>query len=232
MIQFKNVSFSYEPETPILKNISFTLNSNEIVGIVGESGSGKSTISSLMLNMSAPDSGTIERHASKILPIFQHAYNCFNPKKTIRASLKEALKYYAQRASDFDSSVLPLMQDMDLSEALLDQYPDQLSGGQLQRFNTLRSLMLTPEVLVCDEITSNLDVVAETKLIEILQTYYKKHDMSMIMISHDIAVLNRFVQRLIVVQNGRIVDNFPIHELFDDTRHDYTKSLIAMYDEA
>ncbi|WP_412520586.1 ABC transporter ATP-binding protein [Staphylococcus simulans] len=230
MIKMKHLSFAYDKEA-ILKNINLTIQKGELVGIIGESGSGKTTLMNLLLGDLTPSQGTIDINTPRILPIFQQATQSFNPKLTLETSLKEPLKYYANAEQSFNQIVLPLMTQLDLDQQLLTHYPDQVSGGQLQRFNVLRTVMLQPDVLICDEITSSLDVVAEQKLIEKLKTIHQQQRTTMIIISHDIAMLNQIVERMIVIQNGQIVDDFKTNQLFDEARHPYTKELIDAYHE-
>lgn len=230
MIKLKHLSFAYD-KTAILHNINLSIQKGELVGIIGESGSGKTTLMNLILGDLTPIQGTIDINTSRILPIFQQATQSFNPKLTIKASLKEPLKYYANAEQSFDQVVLPLMEQLDLDHHLLTRYPDQVSGGQLQRFNVLRTVMLQPDVLICDEITSSLDVVAEQKLVEKLKTIHHQQQTTMIIISHDIAMLNQIVERMIVIQNGQIVDDFKTEALFNPSRHPYTKELIEAYNE-
>ncbi|WP_105979718.1 ABC transporter ATP-binding protein [Staphylococcus simulans] len=230
MIKIKHLSFAYD-KADILHNINLNIQKGELVGIIGESGSGKTTLMNLILGELTPVQGTIDINSPRILPIFQQATQSFNPKLTIKASLIEPLKYYANAEHSFDQVVLPLMSQLDLDSQLLTRYPDQVSGGQLQRFNVLRTVMLQPDVLICDEITSNLDVVAEQKLVEKLKAIHNQQQTTMIIISHDIAMLNQIVERMIVIQNGQIVDDFKTKKLFDESRHSYTKELIAAYNE-
>lgn len=230
MIKIKHLSFAYDKKD-ILHNINLNIQKGELVGVIGESGSGKTTLMNLILGDLTPVQGTIDINSPRILPIFQQATQSFNPKLTLKASLKEPLKYYANAEHSFEQVVLPLMKQLDLDAQLLTRYPDQVSGGQLQRFNVLRTVMLQPDVLICDEITSSLDVVAEQKLVEKLKTIHEQQQTTMIIISHDIAMLNQIVERMIVIQNGQIVDDFKTNQLFDETRHPYTKELIAAYNE-
>ncbi|PTJ21325.1 ABC transporter ATP-binding protein [Staphylococcus simulans] len=230
MIKIKHLSFAYD-KADILHNINLNIQKGELVGIIGESGSGKTTLMNLILGELTPVQGTIDINSPLILPIFQQATQSFNPKLTIKASLIEPLKYYANAEHSFDQVVLPLMSQLDLDSQLLTRYPDQVSGGQLQRFNVLRTVMLQPDVLICDEITSSLDVVAEQKLVEKLKAIHNQQQTTMIIISHDIAMLNQIVERMIVIQNGQIVDDFKTEQLFDESRHSYTKELIAAYNE-
>lgn len=229
MICMKHLSFAYGNQK-ILKDINLTIQKGERVGIIGVSGSGKSTLMNLMLGDLVPNHGTLEIDTQHILPVFQQASQSFNPKLTLRSALFEPLKYYAHKDHCFESIVLPLMKQLDLSKDLLKHYPKQLSGGQLQRFNILRSMMLQPEILICDEITSSLDVLAEKRLISKLKTLQEEHQTTLIMISHDIAMLNQIVDRMIVINEGTIIDDFKTEDIFDEKRHSFTKQLIAAYD--
>lgn len=229
MINLNNLNFKYR-ETPVLKNINLTIQPDEIVGIVGESGSGKTTLAQIMLGL-LPVSQTQYTNCNlKLLPIFQHAYDSFNPKFKMSTSLEEPIKYHQEtNSNEVHQRMHTLMQQMHLDEKLLDSFPDQLSGGQLQRFNTIRTLMLAPDMLICDEITASLDVIAEQSMIDVLKRYYTDTHKGMLLISHDLAFLNQIVERLIVMKNGEIIDDFNIKFLFDKQRHEYTKQLLAIY---
>lgn len=229
MINLSNLNFKYS-QTPILNNINLTIQSDEIVGIVGESGSGKTTLAQIILGLLPVPQEQYTNNDFRLLPIFQHAYDSFNPKFKISKSLEEAIKYHRDSNSyEVRQRMHILMKNMDLDEKLLNRFPDQLSGGQLQRFNTIRTLMLAPDMLVCDEITASLDVIAEQSMIEVLKQYYADTHKGMLLISHDLAFLNQIVERLIVMKNGEIIDDFNIKFLFDKQRHEYTKQLLAIY---
>lgn len=230
MLKLKNISFSYADQS-VLEHLNLTIPTGELVGVIGESGSGKSTLMELILGELEPDEGIIDSNTQRILPIFQQASQSFNPRQRLRTALLEPLKYYANADKSFDQIVLLLMEQLDLDKSLLNRYPDQVSGGQLQRFNVLRTVMLQPDVLICDEITASLDVIAESKLINILKQIHAEQQSTMIIISHDIAVLNQIVDRMMVLNNGTIVDDFKIQDLFSDERNDYTKALIDVYQE-
>lgn len=229
MINISNLNFKYG-QTPILNNINLTIQSDEIVGIVGESGSGKTTLAQIILGLLPVPQEQYTNNNFRLLPIFQHAYDSFNPKFKISKSLEEAIKYHRDSNSyEVRQRMHILMKNMDLDEKLLNRFPDQLSGGQLQRFNTIRTLMLAPDMLVCDEITASLDVIAEQSMIGVLKQYYADTHKGMLLISHDLAFLNQIVERLIVMKNGEIIDDFNIKFLFDKQRHEYTKQLLAIY---
>lgn len=229
MINISNLNFKYG-QTPILNNINLTIQSDEIVGIVGESGSGKTTLAQIILGLLPVPQEQYTNNNFRLLPIFQHAYDSFNPKFKISKSLEEAIKYHRDSNSyEVRQRMHILMKNMYLDEKLLNRFPDQLSGGQLQRFNTIRTLMLAPDMLICDEITASLDVIAEQSMIEVLKQYYADTHKGMLLISHDLAFLNQIVERLIVMKNGEIIDDFNIKFLFDKQRHEYTKQLLAIY---
>ena len=229
MIELTGINFKYDQD-PILTNINLTIKADEVIGIVGESGSGKTTLAHLMLGLLQPTDGQIFTHGLTLLPIFQHAYDSFNPKFNMEKSLSEPIKYYKGTVtSDVRRRMKSLMTFMELDSKLLDRLPDELSGGQLQRFNTIRTLMLEPDMLLCDEITASLDVIAEQKMIEVLKDYHHRTQKGMLMISHDIAFLNHLVERVIVMKNGIIVDDFNVENLFSNQRHEYTKQLLSIY---
>lgn len=229
MININNLNFKYS-QTPILNNINLTIQSDEIVGIAGESGSGKTTLAQIILGLLPVSQEQYTNNDFRLLPIFQHAYDSFNPKFKMSKSLEEAIKYHRDSNSyEVRQRMHILMKNMHLDEKLLNRFPDQLSGGQLQRFNTIRTLMLAPDMLICDEITASLDVIAEQSMIKVLKQYYADTHKGMLLISHDLAFLNQIVERLIVMKNGEIIDDFNIKLLFDKQRHEYTKQLLAIY---
>lgn len=184
-----------------------------------------------MLGLLTDYQGYYSTQGLSMLPIFQHAYDSFNPKFKIQTALEEPLRYYkgSQSTSDIRSNLKYLMSYMQLEEVLLQKFPDELSGGQLQRFNTIRTLMLEPDMLICDEITASLDVIAEQRMIKVLKDYCDQTNKGIIMISHDIAFLNQFVERIVVMKDGEIVDDFMITNLFSEDRHHYTKALLSLY---
>ncbi|WP_301420877.1 ABC transporter ATP-binding protein [Mammaliicoccus lentus] len=229
MIEMKHVNFAYK-QTPVLKDVNLTIKPDEKVGIVGESGSGKTTLAHIMLGLLKNYQGDYSTNGLSMLPIFQHAYNSFNPKFKIKTSLEEPIRYYKNiQLEAVRERLETLMSYMQLDEKLLERFPDELSGGQLQRFNTIRTLMLEPDMLVCDEITASLDVIAEQRMIKVLKVYYEQTNKGMLMISHDIAFLNQFVDRIIVMKEGEILDDFKIEHLFNEERHQYTKQLLSIY---
>lgn len=229
MIELNNVSVNLQ-KTQILKNINITINTHEVIGIVGESGSGKTTLAHLLLGLIRPKSGELKTHGVQRLPIFQHANDSFNPKYNMKTSLHEPIKYYKNADAEKVKERLKwLMFKMQLDDSLLTRFPEELSGGQLQRFNMIRTLMVEPDILICDEITTNVDVLAEQRIITILKEYHERTNNGMVIISHDLAFLNQIVDRMIVMADGEIKDDFEIEALFASQRHPETKKLLSVY---
>ncbi|MBU7217268.1 ABC transporter ATP-binding protein [Staphylococcus gallinarum] len=229
MIECKRVTFNYNKHT-VLHDINLTFSSQQKIGIVGESGSGKTTLAHLILGMLKPTAGEINKHGITMLPIFQNAYDSFNPKRTIQQSMDEAIKYYYQDATKALIQRLDeLLVLMGLDSNLLKRRPEELSGGQLQRLNMIRSFVLEPDILICDEITANLDVISENKMKDILEHYHQLTRKGLMIISHDIAFLQALVDRIVVLKDGYIVDDFMVKDMFADSRNAYTKKLLSLY---
>ncbi|PTK96957.1 ABC transporter ATP-binding protein [Staphylococcus gallinarum] len=229
MIECKRVTFNYNKHS-VLHDINLTFSSQQKIGIVGESGSGKTTLAHLILGMLKPTAGEINKHGLTMLPIFQNAYDSFNPKRTIQQSMDEAIKYYYQDATKALIQRLDeLLVLMGLDSNLLKRRPEELSGGQLQRLNMIRSFVLEPDILICDEITANLDVISENKMKDILEHYHQLTRKGLMIISHDIAFLQALVDRIVVLKDGYIVDDFMVKDMFADSRNAYTKKLLSLY---
>lgn len=144
--------------------------------------------------------------------------------------MREPLLFYRQLIpQNIKNIILNYLIEFNLSTDLITKFPQEVSGGQLQRLNIIRSLLAQPDILVCDEITSNLDVMAEQNLINILLNENIQNK-TLIVISHDLSVLQRLTNRIIVIKDGQIVDDFKSKDLFSHHRHPYTKLLIQTYE--
>jgi len=206
----------------VIKNISFHLESHEIIGLVGKSGCGKSTIARLIVDLEKPDEGSVKWNGINIATfnkkemrgfrkdcqlIHQDSLSSFNPSLTMQASLMEPLKnhfhYTNKECLEYIKSILS---SMDLSLNLLDKRPHELSGGQRQRFNIIRALLVQPRLLICDEITAGLDKIAEANIIHLLKNIHEKTDMTVLFISHDLRLVQHFCKRIIVIENNAIVE--------------------------
>ena len=145
--------------------------------------------------------------------------------------MREPLLFYRQLIpQNIKNIILNYLIEFNLSTDLITKFPQEVSGGQLQRLNIIRSLLAQPDILVCDEITSNLDVMAEQNVINILLNEKNTQNKTLIVISHDLSVLQRLTNRIIVIKDGQIVDDFKSKDLFSHQRHPYTKLLIQTYE--
>ena len=219
-----------------LKDMSLQLNKGEILGIVGESGSGKSTLLKLISGLEAPDCGEIKIHGNTLSSkrskadyramqmIFQDAVASFHPKRTIEASIWEAVRNLCGREAKLDKEELSRM--VGLAPELMERRPSQLSGGQCQRFAIARAVAPKPEILLCDEITSALDVSTQAQILRLLSEICRGTGTAAIFVSHDLAVVSCLCDRVIVMKDGSIVEEGSARQIIEKPQHDYTKKLI------
>ena len=222
-----------------VKGVSFSLGKGEILGIVGESGSGKSTVAKVLMGLEKKSSGEVVNRASSTQMIFQDAVGSLNPRMTVRQTLSEVLLHSVSRP---ESRVLPgegretddarrrtpesLLDLVGLSEAILDQYPREMSGGQCQRVSIARALACAPEVLIADEPVSALDVSVQARVLNILRELRARLGLSILLIAHDLAVVKNVCDRICVMERGRFVDVGDAAEVFERPQSDYTKRLL------
>lgn len=217
----------------VLDDVTFDLEEGEILAIVGESGSGKSTILNLVSKRLRPDSGTINFQGrpledygkdlyKSMQMVFQNARASFDPKYTIGASIQEVLD---QLRSDADISIGDLLKMTGLKPSYKDRLPSELSGGENQRAAISRSFSVLPRLLLCDEITSALDVCAQAKVIEYLYSLVKDQGISVLFVSHDMSLVSTFCDRVLVLNKGRIVEEGPTKEVLANPQDPYTQAL-------
>ncbi|MBO4290356.1 MAG: ABC transporter ATP-binding protein [Lachnospiraceae bacterium] len=221
----------------VLTDVSLKLKKGEILGIVGESGSGKSTLLKMISGLEAPDSGEIRLHGKCLTPrrsreeyrtiqmVFQDASASFHPKRTIEASVREALQNLCGRSAKVDREALAGM--VGLSAELMERRPGQLSGGQCQRFAIARAIAPKPEILLCDEITSALDVSTQARILNLVSKICRETGTSVIFVSHDLAVVSCLCDRIAVMKDGAIVEEGEVRQIIENPKEAYTKKLIS-----
>ena len=230
-------------EVNAVNGVSFSVAEGEIFGIVGQSGSGKSTVLKLIANMEKCDSGKIifddediahlpakaqRRLYRSLQMVFQNPTASFNPRLTIRRSLYEPLRNYCRLrdSRSLDAGARELMEMVGLNAALLDRYASELSGGQCQRAAIARAISVSPRLLLCDEITSALDVSVQANIISLLCNLSKRLNMSILFVSHDIALVSNICRRSMVMHAGVIEESGETGRLIRSPSSAYTKQLI------
>jgi peptide/nickel transport system ATP-binding protein len=222
-------------------DVSLAIEKGEILGLVGESGCGKSTLSRMMLGLLAPSSGDIlfegvavgaldrTAMARRVQPIFQDPYSSLNPKKTIGAIIGLPLVVHGleRTSADRRQRVEHIMDRVGLARRFYGLYPNQLSGGQRQRVAIARALIIEPELLICDEPTSALDVSVQSQILNLLQDLQKDLNLTLLLISHNLAVVQHMATRVSVMYLGKIVEQDETAALFAAPRHSYTQKLLS-----
>ena len=237
-VQLSDVHKSYKVrgnEVEALKGVDLLLYKGEILGVVGESGSGKSTILRQICGMETPEFGDVILDG-KYQYIFQNAYASFDPRMTIRQSLYESIRNAAKRdgkpsqrgsmVPEYEDRIMTYLEQVGLSTDLLDRFPSRLSGGQCQRMAIARALVGDPEVLLCDEITSALDVTAQREVVELLVHLHEELGLSIVFVSHDLALVHSFCDRILVLKSGEVITCGDAKEVIRHTEEPYTKQLL------
>lgn len=222
---------------------SFSVQSGESVGIVGESGSGKTTLSRVILQLLEQDKGQIKffdcngialmpgskKFRKRVQLVFQDPMASLNPQKTVSATLKEVVhihfpdltKKAQQDRIDF------LLKQVELDDSFLQRYPHELSGGQRQRICIARALATEPEVLICDEAVSALDVTVQSGIIKLLAKLQQTHHLTLLFVSHDLEVVRMLCERVLILKEGKIVESGDTEKVFQYPETAYTKKLLA-----
>ena len=222
--------------------VSITLKKGETYGLVGESGCGKSTMGRLIAGLEPPSGGSIElggrdlatlkgRDAVRIhrdvQMMFQDSYAAMDPRMRIDQILAEPMSIQKTgNARQIAERIMEILEQVGLTEEILDRYPHEFSGGQLQRIGFARSLTLAPDLIVADEPVSALDVSVQAQVLNLMKDLQQELGLSYLFISHDLAVVQYMADRIGVMYLGRIVEEGPAHEVVKNPKHPYTKALI------
>lgn len=225
-----------------LDGVDLTIKSGELVSIVGESGCGKSTLSRCIIGIEKITEGEIFFNGEKISDydrkqlrpvrrimqmVFQNPYAAFQPKQTIGEGLREVGNFYGIKGAELQERLDTLLEYIKMDAELLDHYPDELSGGQLQRLAIARALIVKPKLLIADEPVSALDVSVQAQILNILSEIQKKENMAVLFISHDLSVVEHISDRVYVMYLGKAVESGDKKDIFSDPKHQYTKALLA-----
>ena len=241
ILEIKKISKSYD--TIACDNISFNLYANEILGVVGESGSGKTTISNLILRLIEPSNGNILYHGQnifdfnkkdlfnfrrKVQVVFQDPYASLNPTMNIYDIISEPWVIHSDflEKKSYTNRVSELLISVGLHPGDAKKYPHQFSGGQRQRIAIARALALNPEIIICDEAVSSLDVSIQAQIIKLLSDLRNEFSLSYLFIAHDLQVVRDLADRVIVMKSGKIIEQGNVNDVFNNPNDEYTKDLL------
>ena len=233
-----------------IDGVSFAIREGEVLGLVGESGSGKSTVARVLMRLTSATSGKVRINQQSVLEIagrdlqrmrqtmqlvFQDPFSALDPRMTIGTSMLAPMQQNGLGTRDMlRPRMLQMLEKVGLDASFADRYPRECSGGQLQRVVIGRALLLNPRFLVCDEPTSALDASMRTQILNLLMDLKRNLGLTLLMISHDLRVVNYMCDRIAVMYLGQIVEVADRDTLFAHPGHPYTRALIAsaMIDEA
>ena len=237
----KKVFVSGKKSMTAVDDVSFELNRGECLGIVGESGSGKSTIAKMITHLESATEGQVFLKGKDITHVkgkalreiyqdiqmvFQMPMESFDPRCTLGDGIGESLRNMGISRSETGNRVEKLLERCGLDREFADRYPHQVSGGQCQRAAIARALAVNPEILICDEATSALDVTVQKQILELLIELKQKEQLSLLLICHDLALVQAFCDKVLVLYHGKTVEYGTPDEIINHPKEDYTKKLI------
>lgn len=221
--------------------VTFSVMPGECVGLVGGSGSGKSTIAKMITRLIEPTTGTIVLNdrdvtsakgaelramAKDVQMVFQSPVQSFDPRRTLGHGIAESLRNFGMDKHEARNRAAELLVRCGLSADFADRYPREVSGGQCQRAAIARALAPNPPLIICDEATSALDVTVQVRIIDLLRDIRRDSNTAYIFICHDMALVQDFCDRVLVMQSGRIVEEGPALQVTTSPQHPYTRQLL------
>ena len=245
LLEAKNVSVTFgsgATKVEAVKNVSLTLRAGEPIGIVGESGSGKSTLARSLLQLQAIDQGELRFKGQDITSlnkmdgkalkrsiqmVFQDPYASLNPRMKIEEILEEGLVIHdLGNKKTRQLKVCDMIKKVGLNVADLNKYPHQFSGGQRQRIGIARALIVDPELVICDEPVSALDVSIQAQILLLLKDLQKELGLSYLFISHDLRVVRHMADKIVVMHQGKIVEQGSSKVIYEKPKANYTRELL------
>lgn len=222
-------------------HVSFQVMPGQTVGIVGESGSGKSTLAKLLCCLEEPTEGQIRLCGQeigkrkgkkrremyrKLQMVFQDPVSSFDPRRTLGDGIGESLRNHGMSREEARKRVELLLEQCGLPEEFAGRYPHEVSGGQCQRAAIARALAIEPQLLICDEATSALDVTVQKQIMELLDRMRKEKKLTILFICHNLALVQSFCDQILVMKQGKIVEEGKPEEVIRHPQHAYTKQLV------
>jgi peptide/nickel transport system ATP-binding protein len=244
VLRVHDVTAEYAQGIPVLENVSFDIHAGRTVAVVGESGSGKSTMARVITGLLPPTAGKIALEGTALPPrlaqrrkgdlqqvqmIYQSADTAMNPKQTIREILGRPIWFYlGLRGRAQEDKIRELLTAIELDpDEFIDRYPGSLSGGQKQRIGIARALAAEPKFIICDEVTSALDQLVAEGILRLLKRLQDERGLAYMFITHDLATVRAIADYVVVMQNGKVVEQGPKSQMFTPPHHPYTKLLLS-----
>ena len=225
-----------------VENVSFSMQAGQILSIVGESGCGKSTLVKSLVGLVPMDSGEFKLFGEKVVKgrtasgkrvsdlvqmIFQDPFSSLNPRQTVSEILTAPLVARGVKVLDAEARARELLERVSLPKEALQKFPHEFSGGQRQRLCIARSLMVKPKILLCDEVTSALDVSVQAQILHLLDDLRNEFGLSIVFISHDMQVVRALSDDVLVMYFGHVVERGAADSVLTNPQHEYTKKLLA-----
>lgn len=229
----------------VLDDISFYVSEGEIIGLIGKNGCGKSTIAKILARLIDPDSGKIlfrgkdithlqghalQKYYRQVQMVFQSPSESFDPRRTVGYSICENLRTAGVPKVEVLQRANTLLARCGLPSDIAERYPHQVSGGQAQRAQIARALMPSPSLLICDEATSALDATVQVQILALLKEVQQESSLAMIFISHNLALVQNFCNRVLVMDSGKIVETGSPYDIVNHPRNELTKELLRIYE--
>jgi peptide/nickel transport system ATP-binding protein len=246
-LRIHNVDASYTGSVKVLDNVTVQVPRGRTVAVVGESGSGKSTLARAITGLLPPSRGEIyfngkplsrtlrERDKDtlrRIQMIYQSADTALNPRQKVRDIIGRPLEFYlGLKGADRDRRVVELLESIELNESYIDRLPGEMSGGQKQRISIARALAAEPEIIICDEVTSALDQIVQEEILSLLMRLQKKTNVSYLFITHDIATVRAISDEIVVMHQGKVVQQGPKSKVLSPPYPAYTELLLSSVPE-
>ena len=239
ILSIRNLNKTFESGFK-LKNINFDIKEGEVVSLIGESGSGKTSISKIIVGLLKAEGQILfkgidilenpKKINGKIQMIFQSPYSSLNPKYKIKDIILEGIIYQKvlKKGEDIDEYLLNILNEVGLDKEVLNKYPHELSGGQRQRVGIARAVAVKPDLIIADEILTALDALTQIQILELFQKLKENKKISYLFISHDINVVKKISDRLLIIKDGEIIESGSKEKIFSKPEKEYTKKLIEI----